>query len=151
MLDSANLQSDSTLLNLHSLVVNPLHHLRARILPFTHKLQHSLCFTQSQANRLGFLDEVDVVNAFLLLPLERRASFLAVPDLEVELVDIVLRESERIPQHDHVLQCERPKGSRATRTVVGVAFGSDKANEDIAPVQAKVVEYLGLSHLEKIA
>jgi short-subunit dehydrogenase len=43
------------------------------------------------------------------------------------------------------------KGSRATRTVVGAAFGSDKANEDIAPVQAKVVEYLGLSHLEKIA
>src|SRR2546422_78539 len=27
------------------------------------------------------------------------------------------------------------KGSRATRTVVGAAFGSDKANEDIAPVQ----------------
>ena len=43
------------------------------------------------------------------------------------------------------------KGSRATRTVVGAAFGSDKANEDIATVQAKVVEYLGLSHLEKIA
>ncbi len=43
------------------------------------------------------------------------------------------------------------KGSRATRTVVGAAFGSDKANEDIAPVQAKVVEALGLSHLEKIA
>jgi len=43
------------------------------------------------------------------------------------------------------------KGSRATRTVVGPSFGSDKANEDVAPVQAKVVEYLGLSHLEKIA
>src|SRR4029453_15793927 len=43
------------------------------------------------------------------------------------------------------------KGSRATRTVVGAAFGSDKANEDLAPVQAKVVEALGLSHLEKIA
>jgi len=43
------------------------------------------------------------------------------------------------------------KGSRAARTVVGAAFGSDKANEDIAPVQAKVVEALGLSHLEKIA
>src|SRR6266849_759041 len=43
------------------------------------------------------------------------------------------------------------KGSRATRTVVGApAFGSDKANEDIAPVQAKVVEALGLSYLEKI-
>jgi NAD(P)-dependent dehydrogenase (short-subunit alcohol dehydrogenase family) len=43
------------------------------------------------------------------------------------------------------------KGSRATRTVVGApAFGSDKANEDVAPVQAKAVEALGLSHLEKI-
>jgi hypothetical protein len=43
------------------------------------------------------------------------------------------------------------KGSRAARTVVGAAFGSDKANEDVAPVQAKVVEALGLSHLEKVA
>jgi hypothetical protein len=40
---------------------------------------------------------------------------------------------------------------RATRTVVGAEFGSDKANEDVAPVQAKVVEALGLSQLEKIA
>jgi NADP-dependent 3-hydroxy acid dehydrogenase YdfG len=43
------------------------------------------------------------------------------------------------------------KGSRAARTVVGAAFGSDKTNEDVAPVQAKAVEALGLSHLEKIA
>ena len=43
------------------------------------------------------------------------------------------------------------KGSRATRTVVGAAFGSDKANEDIALVQANVVDALGLSYLEKIA
>jgi NADP-dependent 3-hydroxy acid dehydrogenase YdfG len=43
------------------------------------------------------------------------------------------------------------KGSRAARTVVGAAFGSDKANEDVAPVQAKVVEALGLSRLEKVA
>jgi len=43
------------------------------------------------------------------------------------------------------------RGSRATRTVVGAAFGSDKANEDVAPLQAKVVEALGLSHLDKIA
>src|SRR5258708_39470572 len=43
------------------------------------------------------------------------------------------------------------KGSRAPRPVVGAAFGSDKANEDIAPVQAKVVEALGLSYLGKIA
>ena len=39
----------------------------------------------------------------------------------------------------------------AVRTVVGAPFGSDKANEDVAPVQAKVVEALGLSHLEKVA
>src|SRR5262245_8844627 len=45
----------------------------------------------------------------------------------------------------------QPKGSRATRTVVGEAFGSDKANEDVAPVQVKAVEALGLSHLEKMA
>ena len=46
---------------------------------------------------------------------------------------------------------DQSKGSRATRTVVGAPFGSDKANDDIAPVQAKAVEALGLSQLEKIA
>jgi len=43
------------------------------------------------------------------------------------------------------------KGTRAVRTVVGAPFGSDQANEDVAPVQSKVVEALGLSHLEKVA
>jgi NADP-dependent 3-hydroxy acid dehydrogenase YdfG len=43
------------------------------------------------------------------------------------------------------------KGSRAIRTVVGAPFGSDKANEDVAPVQAQVVEALGLGHLQKVA
>ena len=43
------------------------------------------------------------------------------------------------------------KGSRAARTVVGAPFGSDKANHDVAPLQAQVVEALGLSHLEKVA
>jgi NAD(P)-dependent dehydrogenase (short-subunit alcohol dehydrogenase family) len=43
------------------------------------------------------------------------------------------------------------KGSRAVRTIVGAPFGSDQANEDVAPVQAKVVQTLGLSHLEKVA
>ena len=43
------------------------------------------------------------------------------------------------------------KGSRAVRTVVGAPFGSDQANEDVAPVQSQVVEALGLSHLEKVA
>jgi NADP-dependent 3-hydroxy acid dehydrogenase YdfG len=45
----------------------------------------------------------------------------------------------------------QPKGTRAARTVVGAPFGSDKANDDVAPVQAQVVEALGLSHLEKVA
>jgi len=35
--------------------------------------------------------------------------------------------------------------------IVGAPFGSDQANEDVAPVQSKVVEALGLSHLEKVA
>jgi NAD(P)-dependent dehydrogenase (short-subunit alcohol dehydrogenase family) len=43
------------------------------------------------------------------------------------------------------------KGSRAARTVVGASFGSDKANEDVAHVQARVVEALGLSQLERVA
>jgi NAD(P)-dependent dehydrogenase (short-subunit alcohol dehydrogenase family) len=43
------------------------------------------------------------------------------------------------------------RGSRPARTVVGAPFGSDRANDDVAPVQAKVVEALGLSHLEQVA
>src|SRR2546426_465255 len=43
------------------------------------------------------------------------------------------------------------KGSRAVRTVVGAPFGSDEANEGVAPAQAKAVEALGLSHLERVA
>src|SRR5262245_10948614 len=43
------------------------------------------------------------------------------------------------------------KGTRPARTVVGAPFGTDQANEDVAPVQSKVVEALGLSHLERVA
>ena len=45
----------------------------------------------------------------------------------------------------------QPKGSRPARTVVGSAFGSDAVNEQTAPVQAHVVEALGLGHLAKVA
>ena len=45
----------------------------------------------------------------------------------------------------------QPKGSRPARTVVGAAFGSDAVNEQTAPVQAHVVEALGLGHLAKVA
>jgi NAD(P)-dependent dehydrogenase (short-subunit alcohol dehydrogenase family) len=45
----------------------------------------------------------------------------------------------------------RPKGSRPARTVVGQPFGADTVNGQTAPVQAHVVEALGLGHLAKIA
>jgi len=45
----------------------------------------------------------------------------------------------------------QPKGSRPARTVIGAPFGSDTVNQQTAPVQAKVVEGLGLGHLAKIA
>jgi NAD(P)-dependent dehydrogenase (short-subunit alcohol dehydrogenase family) len=44
-----------------------------------------------------------------------------------------------------------PKGNRPARTVVGAAFGSDIVNAQTAPVQANVVEALGLGHLAKVA
>ena len=46
---------------------------------------------------------------------------------------------------------DQPKGSRPARTVVGTAFGSDTVNQQTAPVQAHVVEALGLGHLAKVA
>ena len=44
----------------------------------------------------------------------------------------------------------RPKGTRPARTVVGTAFGSDTVNAQTAPVQAHVLESLGLAHLANI-
>ncbi len=44
-----------------------------------------------------------------------------------------------------------PKGRRPARSVVGAAFGSDTVNAQTAPVQAHVVEALGLGHLAKVA
>jgi NADP-dependent 3-hydroxy acid dehydrogenase YdfG len=44
----------------------------------------------------------------------------------------------------------QPKGSRLARTVVGAAFGADAVNEHTAPIQANVVEALGLGHLAQL-
>ena len=44
-----------------------------------------------------------------------------------------------------------PKGERPARTIVGAAFGSDVVNAQTAPVQAQVVESLGLGHLATVA
>jgi NAD(P)-dependent dehydrogenase (short-subunit alcohol dehydrogenase family) len=45
----------------------------------------------------------------------------------------------------------QPKGSRPARTVVGFAFGADAVNAQTAPVQAQVIDALGLGHLAKVA
>ena len=44
-----------------------------------------------------------------------------------------------------------PKGERAARTVVGASYGADTVNDATAPVQAGVVEALGLGHLATVA
>jgi NAD(P)-dependent dehydrogenase (short-subunit alcohol dehydrogenase family) len=44
----------------------------------------------------------------------------------------------------------QPKGSRPARIVVGQPFGADVVNQQTAPVQAQVVEGLGLGHLAVI-
>ena len=43
-----------------------------------------------------------------------------------------------------------PKGQRAARTVVGDSYGSDTVNEATAPVQAQLVDALGLSRLASV-
>ena len=43
------------------------------------------------------------------------------------------------------------KGGRPARVVVGSPFGADAVNDQTAPVQAQIVEALGLGHLAKTA
>ena len=43
-----------------------------------------------------------------------------------------------------------PKGDRPARTVVGAGYGADTLNDATAPVQAGVVEALGLGHLATV-
>lgn len=46
---------------------------------------------------------------------------------------------------------ELPKGQRPARTIVGAPFGSDTVNAQTTPVQAHVVEALGLGYLAEVA
>jgi NAD(P)-dependent dehydrogenase (short-subunit alcohol dehydrogenase family) len=78
-----------------------------------------------------------------------------IPDLIVENLRSTL-EGDDAPDPHEVAEAvvellAQAKGSRPARTVVGASFGSDKANEDVAPVQAKAVEALGLGHLQNVA
>jgi NAD(P)-dependent dehydrogenase (short-subunit alcohol dehydrogenase family) len=45
----------------------------------------------------------------------------------------------------------QPKGSRPARTIVGQPFGADVVNQQTAPVQAQVVEGLGLGQLATLS
>lgn len=45
----------------------------------------------------------------------------------------------------------QPKGSRPARLVVGASFGTDRVNEQTAPVQSEVLASLGLGHLAEVA
>jgi NAD(P)-dependent dehydrogenase (short-subunit alcohol dehydrogenase family) len=45
----------------------------------------------------------------------------------------------------------QPTGSRPARTVVGQSFGAEAVNQQTAPVQAQVVEGLGLGQLAVLA
>jgi len=45
---------------------------------------------------------------------------------------------------------DTPKGHRAARTIVGASFGSDTVNEAAIPVQAQLVDALGLGHLANV-
>jgi NADP-dependent 3-hydroxy acid dehydrogenase YdfG len=78
-----------------------------------------------------------------------------IPDAIVKTLTSTLEGKDAPNLHDvaeAVAQLvAQSKGNRPARTVVGAAFGSDKANDDVAPVQARVVEALGLSHLERVA
>jgi NAD(P)-dependent dehydrogenase (short-subunit alcohol dehydrogenase family) len=78
-----------------------------------------------------------------------------IPDAMVKSLTATFEGNDAPNPHDVseaiVKLIGQSKGSRAVRTVVGEPFGSDRANEDVAPVQAQVVEALGLSHLERVA
>ncbi len=53
--------------------------------------------------------------------------------------------------HSIAALVEAPKGKRAHRSVVGSSFGADQINDFVAPVQASVVEGLGLAQLEQLS
>lgn len=78
-----------------------------------------------------------------------------IPDAMVTSLTSTLEGTDAPNPHDVaeaiVTLVGQAKASRAVRTVVGAPFGSDQANKDVAPVQSKVADALGLSHLEKVA
>ena len=89
---------------------------------------------------------------------ERAGAYGAVGEIPGSLFRhfMTLFQSTQAPDPHEVAEAitklvTQPKGSRPARTVVGSAFGSDIVNAQTAPVQAHVIEALGLGHLARLA
>src|SRR5215472_3143097 len=90
--------------------------------------------------------------------LDRAGAYGAVGEIPGALFKhfVTLFQSTSAPKPHDVAEAiaklvAQPKGTRPARTVVGSAFGSDTVNAQTAPVQARVIEALGLAHLAKLA
>ena len=90
--------------------------------------------------------------------LDRTGAYGAVGEIPGALFKhfVTLFQSSSAPNPHDVAEAitrlvAQPKGTRPARTVVGSAFGSDIVNAQTAPVQAHVIEALGLAHLAKLA
>ena len=89
---------------------------------------------------------------------ERAAAYGAVGEIPGTMFDHFMSVFEAVDRPDPhevaqaiaslVLQA---KGSRPARTIVGAPFGSHTVNEQTAPIQAQVVEMLGLGHLARVS
>ena len=87
----------------------------------------------------------------------RPAAYGSVGDIPGAMFDqfnTMLSAPDAPDPHDIAKAIEKliaaPKGDRPARTVVGAPYGADSLNDATAPVQAGVVEALGLGHLENV-
>ncbi|MEE8153343.1 MAG: SDR family oxidoreductase [Phycisphaerales bacterium] len=74
-----------------------------------------------------------------------------IPDVMFQQFDSMLSAPGAPDPHDIAEAIAKlvvtPKGDRPARTVVGASYGADTLNDASAPVQASVLEALGLGHL----
>ncbi len=77
-----------------------------------------------------------------------------IPDAMFQQFDSMLSAPDAPDSHDIAEAIAKlvviPKGDRPARTVVGASYGADTLNDATAPVQASVLEGLGLSHLATV-
>jgi NAD(P)-dependent dehydrogenase (short-subunit alcohol dehydrogenase family) len=85
---------------------------------------------------------------------KRRDAYGEIGAIPAKMLETLKRmfQGENAPNPHDVAEAiarlvEQPKGSRPARTVVGQPFGVDAINAQTAPIQAQVVEGLGLGQL----